>query len=105
MPVYMGEMRRTEAVTQLKLATDAIAGMGATALYLYGSASRNEARSDSDLDIYVDYDPASKFNALDLVGIKLMLEEKLGVPIDLTKADGLHPRLKPEIIKNAIRIF
>lgn len=48
--------------------------MGATALYLNGSTARNEATNTSDLDPFVDYDPTSRFDAFDLVGIKLMLE-------------------------------
>jgi len=79
--------------------------MGATALYLYGSTSRDEATPASDLDLFVDYDPASRFNAFDLVGIKLMLEDQLHIPVDLTTRDGLHPRLRARIEQSATRIF
>lgn len=57
------------------------------------------------MDLYLDYDPASRFNALDLVGIKQFLEDSLGLSVDVTTRDGLHPRLRADIEKSAIRIF
>jgi uncharacterized protein len=98
-------MRRQEAIDQLKAAAETVAGMGATGLYLYGSTARDKGKADSDLDLFVDYDPQSKFNALDLIGIKLFLEDRMGIEIDLTTSDGLHPRLRPVITQSAIRIF
>lgn len=98
-------MTRLDAIEQLKQRTDALKGMGATSLYLYGSTSRDEARPDSDLDLFIDYDPASRFNAFDLVGIKLLLEEELHVPVDVTTRNSLHPRLRARIEKSAVRIF
>lgn len=79
--------------------------MGAISLYLYGSTARDEAGSSSDMDLYLDYDPSSRFNALDLVGIKQFLEDRLGLAVDVTTRDGLHPRLRADIEKSAIRIF
>jgi uncharacterized protein len=34
--------------------------------------------SRSDLDLFIDYDPESRFSLLDLAGIKVYLEEELG---------------------------
>ena len=61
-------MDRMEAITRLRDSADAVRTMGATSLYLFGSTARDEARADSDLDLFIDYDPASRFNAFDLVG-------------------------------------
>ena len=66
---------------------------------------RDEARSQSDLDVFIDYDPDSRFNAFDLVGIKHYLEDELRIPVDVTTRDGLHPMLKADIERSAIRIF
>jgi predicted nucleotidyltransferase len=48
---------------------------------------------------------ASRFNAFDLVGIKLFLEDELKTAVDLTTRDGLHPRLRHAIEKSAVRVF
>ena len=45
--------------------------LGETSLFLFGSTLRGDATATSDLDLFIDYDPSSRFNALDLVGIKL----------------------------------
>lgn len=98
-------MDRTDAINRLRDSADTVRTMGATSLYLFGSTARGEARSDSDLDLFIDYDPGSRFNAFDLVGIKLLLEDRLGTAIDITTRDGLHPRLRDDIEASALRVF
>jgi predicted nucleotidyltransferase len=98
-------MNRNEAVTKLKDYADAITARGATSLYLFGSAVRDQATADSDLDLFIDYDPQKKFSLVDLVGIKLFLEDSLGVQVDLTTRDSLHPMLRQDIEKSAVCVF
>ncbi len=98
-------MRKLEAIAKLKKHADAVKALGATSLYLFGSVAREEAEAQSDLDLFIDYDPNSKFSLLELVGIKLLLEEKLGVEVDVTTRDSLHPLLRTEIEQSAVRVF
>jgi len=98
-------MTRTEVLRELKKYAAAIRARGATSLYLFGSSARNEARADSDLDLFIDYDPAKKFSLLDLVGIRLFLQDRLGVEVDLTTRDSLHPMLRREIEQSAVQVF
>lgn len=98
-------MGRIEAIATLKRHAQAIKAMGATSLYAFGSAMRDEERPGSDLDLFIDYDPDSRFNAFDLVGIKQYLEDQLQMPVDLTTRDGLHPMLRNEIEQTAVRVF
>ncbi len=98
-------MRRAEAVARLRDQADAIKAMGATSLYLFGSVADDTADASSDLDLFVDYDFTSRFNAFDLVGIKLLLEGTLGMDVDVTTRDGLHPMLRDTIEQSAVRVF
>jgi len=98
-------MKKIDAIEKLKAHADAIKAMGATSLYLFGSTARDATRATSDLDLFIDYDPRGHFNAFDLVGIKLLLEKELDIPVDVTTRDGLHPMLKGDIEKTAIRVF
>jgi predicted nucleotidyltransferase len=98
-------MNRSQAVTKLKSYADAIKALGATSLFLFGSTARNKNNTRSDLDLFVDYDTTGKFNALDLVDIKLLLEDHLGMEVDVTTRDSLHPMLRDDIEKTAIRVF
>jgi len=98
-------MNRREAIAKLKTHADAVKALGATSLYLFGSVARDEAKTRSDLDLFIDYDPEGKFSLLELVGIKLLLEQKLGVRVDVTTRDSLHPLLRADIEQSAVRVF
>ncbi|KMO13601.1 nucleotidyltransferase family protein [Methylobacterium indicum] len=98
-------MTRGDAISRLRAHADSVRAMGATSLFLFGSTVRDDARPDSDLDLFIDDDPESRFNGFDLVGIKLFLEDQLGTEIDVTTRDGLHPRLRERIERPAVRVF
>ena len=98
-------MNTSKVIEQLRQNADAVRGMGATSLYLFGSAATGKTRPDSDVDLFIDYDPARRFSLLDLVGIKQLLEERMSTPIDITTRDSLHPMLKDDIERSAIRVF
>lgn len=98
-------MKRNEAIEELQARADAVKAMGATALYLFGSTLRDEASAKSDIDLFIDYDEASRFSLLDLVGIKLYLEDELQIAVDVTTRDSLHPLLKDRIQRSALQIF
>ncbi|KTS38982.1 DNA polymerase III subunit beta [Methylobacterium indicum] len=98
-------MTRGDAISRLRAHADSVRAMGATSLFLFGSTVRDDARPDSDLDLFIDDDPESRFNGFDLVGIKLFLEDQLGTEIDVTTRDGLHPRLRERIERSAVRVF
>jgi predicted nucleotidyltransferase len=98
-------MNRTEAISKLRKSADAVKGMGATALYLFGSTARDETSERSDLDLFIDYDADHRFSLLDLIAIKQLLEEEMAVEVDVTTRDSLHPMLKEDIERSAIRVF
>jgi predicted nucleotidyltransferase len=98
-------MTRTEALKKLRTFADALKARGATSLYLFGSTAKNKAGANSDLDLFIDYDPRSKFNAFDLVASKRLLERGLGVDVDLTTRKGLHPLIRKQVEAEATRVF
>lgn len=97
-------MKRREAVATLREQAADIKALGATALYLFGSTARDDAMPFSDLDLFVDYDP-DRFSLVELVGIKQLLEKRLGVSVDLTTRDSLDPLLRDQIEASAERVF
>jgi uncharacterized protein len=82
-----------------------VKAFGATALYLFGSTVRGNATVSSDIDLFIDYDPASRFSLVELVGIKQHLEGRLGVAVDLTTRDSLDPALRARIEALAEKVF
>ena len=101
----MPAMNRADAIARLNAHADRLRAMGATALYLFGSTARDEAGHESDIDIFVEHERAPAFSLLDLVGIKLYLDDALAMRVDVTTRAGLHPLLKDDIERSAIRVF
>jgi len=66
---------------------------------LFGSLVRNEANSESDVDILVDFIEPTFDHYMDL---KFYLEKLFGKPVDLVTADTVKPRLKNIINKEVI---
>jgi predicted nucleotidyltransferase len=72
---------------------------------LFGSAARDEARADSDLDILIELDPALKIDAFEYAGLKMYIEELFIGPVDVVNRDALKPHLRPSITADAIYAF
>ena len=66
---------------------------------LFGSLARNEADSESDVDILVDLAEPTFDHYMDL---KFYLESLFAKPVDLVIADSVKPRLKGVIEKEVI---
>ena len=98
-------MTRSQTVKSLTESAGQIRALGVTSLHLFGSAARDEQVSGSDVDLFVDYDPAGNFSFVELVRLKALLEETLLRDVDVTTREGLHPRLRANIERGSIKIF
>jgi predicted nucleotidyltransferase len=98
-------MRRNEIVAALKEAEPVLRARGVAALYLFGSYARDEARPDSDVDVFIDKDKARKFGFDEFMDVYFLLQERLGTGVDYGTREGLHPVLRSEIEREAIRVF
>jgi predicted nucleotidyltransferase len=101
----MRAMRRDDIIARLKEADPALRARRASALYLFGSHARDEARPDSDVDVFIDKDPSRKFGFDEFMDIYLLLQERLGSDVDYGTREGLHPVLRPDIEREAVRVF
>ena len=55
--------------------------------------------------MFIEPERVDHFNAFDLIDVKTLIEKRLEVQVDLTTRDGLHPRVKEQIEREAIRVF
>lgn len=98
-------MRRDQVITKLKTIEPAIRALGASALYLYGSHARDEARPDSDIDIFIDKDPTRRFGFDEFMNIYFKLRETLNTDVGYTTREGLVGFYRPDIERESIRVF
>lgn len=98
-------MNRADAIRSIAACAEEIRRLGATSIYIYGSAARDEMRGGSDVDVFIDYDPASDFSFVELVRLQHLLADRLGRKVDLTTRHGLHPSLRPSIEHSSIRVL
>ena len=76
-----------------------IKSFGVRSLSLFGSSARGEDTPESDLDFVVEFEKKSFDSYMDL---KLFLEELFDRPVDLVLADGIKPKLRAAILRDAI---
>jgi hypothetical protein len=70
---------------------------------LFGSYVRGDMREDSDIDILVEIE--KDISLLDFVGLKLEIEEALGIKVDLVEYNTIKPLLRERILKEQVVIL
>jgi hypothetical protein len=75
---------------------------GAHNVRLFGSTARGEDRPDSDLDVLVDLE--SGRSLIDHVALKQDLEELLGREVDVVTERSLHPRIREQVLREAVAL-
>jgi predicted nucleotidyltransferase len=79
--------------------------LGAQAVYLFGSTARNEATPSSDVDIFIDKNPAQPFGLTQFFDLGETFEAALGTKVDFTTREALHTVLRADIERLAIRVL
>ncbi len=75
---------------------------GVVKIGLFGSVARGTVNDDSDVDIVVEL---NRRNLLNRIGLKMSLENFLGLPVDVvTYREDLNPLLKKRISKDVIYV-
>lgn len=97
-------MERDAAVAMLKAHEIELKRLGVEHLYLFGSTARGEARDDSDVDLFFDYEKG-KFGLFQLMDVKERTSGILGRKADIMTRDSLHRTLKSGIEATAVRVF
>ena len=96
-------MRRTEVLELVRSHQIQLQKLGVISLDLFGSVARDQANSQSDVDILVELEESIGF--FGFFRIKHYLEDILECPIDLGTAEALKEHLREPILEEAIRVF
>jgi predicted nucleotidyltransferase len=97
-------MHRDDFIDWLRGHQAELRRLGVQHLYLFGSTARGEARSDSDVDLFFDYE-RGKLGLFELMDIKEQASRILGRKADIMTRDSLHKVLRPGIEASAVQVF
>ena len=76
---------------------------GVKEIYLFGSVVRGEAKETSDVDFFVEFGPDGTDYFI-LHDLEQFLELKLKIKVDLGTKRSLHPALRDQILREALRV-
>ena len=95
-------MQREEILTILRAHRAEVEEFGVKSFAIFGSAARDQAREDSDVDILVEFQKPPTFKIY--MGLKFFLEDLLGRKVDLVSRGTLKPRVRPYVEREAIYV-
>ncbi len=100
-------MKRDEVIAKLKDAEPALRQFGVAALYLFGSYARDDARSDSDIDVFIDVAPDASFGLHPYMSAFRVLEDAFDhkAEIGYSTREALSPYIRADVERDALRIF
>ena len=97
-------MNADEAITRLQQHEAELKQLGVQHLYLFGSTASGEAREDSDVDLFFDYE-RGKLGLFQLMDVKERAAQILGRKADIMTRDSLHHVLRERIEASAVLVF
>jgi predicted nucleotidyltransferase len=97
-------MKRSAVVARLKQHETELKQLGVEHLYLFGSTARDEARHDSDVDLFFDHE-RGQLGLFQLMDVKEFAFRILGCKTEIMTRASVHPVLRERIEASALRVF
>ena len=97
-------MNRDAAIATLRAHAAELNRLGVNHLYMFGSTARDQARDDSDIDLFFDYD-RGKLGLFELMDVKEATARILRCKTDIMTRDSLHKSLRHTIEASALQVF
>jgi predicted nucleotidyltransferase len=94
-------MRRDEISKTLREHRAEVKAFSVQSLAVFGSVARDQARSDSHVDVLVEFDPPPTFQQF--MDLKFYLEDSLGSRVDLGTPDT-KPRIRARVQSEALHV-
>ncbi len=98
------DMDRATAMAALRAHETELKRLGVQRLYLFGSTVRDEAGSESDVDLFFDH-PEGSLGLFALMEVKKAATRILGRKTDIMTRRSLHPILRRDIESSAQQVF
>jgi len=78
---------------------------GVRELSVFGSAAHDSMRTDSDIDLLVEFLPDAEPGLLDHAGLMLDLSGLFGRKVDLVSKNGLKPLIRDSVMRESRRLY
>ena len=96
-------MNREEVLQILRTHQQELQNLGVKSLELFGSVARNEARSDSDVDLLAEL--SESMSLFQFIEAKLYIQDLLKCPVDMGTKDALREHLRQPILEGIVYVF
>jgi predicted nucleotidyltransferase len=96
-------MNREEVLQILRTHQQELQNLGVKSLELFGSVARNEARSDSDVDLLAEL--SESMSLFQFIEAKLYIQDLLKCPVDMGTKDALREHLRQPILEDIVYVF
>ena len=98
-------MDREAVIETLRQHKEALNQHGVAHAGLFGSVSRGEQRTDSDIDIMIDLNPEAHLSVFDYVDLKAYIASLFEGPVDVVNREGLKPYMRPAAMLDVVYAF
>ena len=102
-PYDVKAMKMTDIKRIKRAAVPILKKNGVVKAGIFGSYATGKAKKESDIDMLIKF--KGRKSLLDLAGLKLELESKLGKKVDVLTYKSVHPLLKERIMRDEERIL
>jgi hypothetical protein len=87
---------KKDILSAIRRHQDKVKSLGVKKIGLFGSFSRGEQNTQSDIDLLVEFEAGQK-SFDNFMQLSFLLEEILGWPVELVTVESLSPYLRPHI--------
>jgi uncharacterized protein len=98
-------MNRQDIIAKLKENEAALRSRGVSHAALFGSRARGDNRSDSDIDIMIEIDPAAHIGVWGYVGLKEYIAALFEGPVDVVDREALKSYVAPVATADTVYAF
>lgn len=96
-------LKRDRVLARLNRYKSSLEEFQVKSLLLFGSVARDEANTESDIDLLVEFEHT--IGLFTFVRLKRYLEKILDCPVDLGTLDSLKAHLREKVLQEAVRVF
>jgi predicted nucleotidyltransferase len=98
-------MNAQDAISILRRHESALRARGVAHAAVFGSVARGSNRSDSDLDILVEFEPEAESTIYEYIRFKEFVAGLFEGPVDVIDRAALKPHLRAPATRDAVYAF